>query len=104
MEELKGSHPLAPVAGDVSTELKRSKTQLGKQTAAKPSEKSDTLSAEALSLKQKNCKAAQANLITYQMDGRIARVDDKGERAILSSSEIAQAKIEAQADVKQYCE
>jgi hypothetical protein len=62
------------------------------------------LSAEELQLKQKNWKAAQANLATYQLGGRIATVNEKGERVILSSSEIAQAKVEAQADVKQYCE
>ncbi|MCF8192948.1 MAG: DUF4124 domain-containing protein [Candidatus Methylopumilus sp.] len=93
--------PLAPVEGDITSELKRAKAQPNKQKIA---EKADALSAEELQLKQKNCKAAQANLATYQLGGRIATVNEKGERVILSSTEIAQAKIEAQADVKQYCE
>jgi hypothetical protein len=42
-------------------------------------------------------------LATYQLGGRIATVNEKGERVFLSSTEIAQAKIEAQADVKEYC-
>lgn len=93
--------PLAPVEGDITSELKRAKAQPSKQKVA---EKADALSAEERQLKQKNCKAAQANLATYQMGGRIAKVNEKGERVILSSPEIAQAKIEAQADVKQFCE
>lgn len=93
--------PLAPVEGDITSELKRAKAQPNKQKVA---EKADALSAEELQLKQKNCKAAQANLATYQLGGRIAKVNEMGERVILSSPEIAQAKIEAQADVKQFCD
>jgi len=91
---------LAPVEGDITSELKRAKAQPGKQKGA---EKAVALSAEELQLKQKNCKAAQANLATYQLGGRIATVNEKGERVFLSSTEIAHAKIEAQADVKEYC-
>ena len=92
---------LAPVEGVITSELKRAKAQPNKQ---KVDEKADALSAEELQLKQKNCKAAQANLATYQLGGRIATVNEKAERVFLSSTEIAQAKIEAQADLKQYCE
>jgi hypothetical protein len=92
---------LAPVEGDITSELKRAKAQPNKQKVA---EKAAAISAEELQLKQKNCKAAQANLATYQLGGRIATVNEKAERVFLSSTEIAQAKIEAQADLKQYCE
>ena len=93
--------PLAPVEGDITSELKRAKAQPNKQKVA---EKAHALSPEELQLKQKNCKAAQANLVTYQLGGRIAKVNDKSERVFLSSADIAKAKVEAQADVKQYCE
>ncbi len=93
--------PLAPVEGDIASELKRAKAQPIKQKVA---ENADALSPEELQLKQKNCKAAQANLATYQLGGRIAKVNNKGERVFLSSEDIAQAKLEAQADVNHYCE
>ena len=100
-EGLKNLPPLAPLDGDIAGDLKRAKAQPGMHKLA---EKADALSPEELQLKQKNCKAAQANLASYQLGGRIAKVNEKGERVFLSSSDIAQAKIEAQADVKQYCE
>jgi hypothetical protein len=35
---------------------------------------------------------AQANLATYQLNGRIATINEKGERVFLSSTENAQLK------------
>jgi hypothetical protein len=100
-ESLKNLPPLAPVEGDITTELKRTKMQANKQKGAEPA---NAMSAEDLLVKQKNCKAAQANLATYQLGGRITKVNEQGERVFLSNAGIAQAKVEAQADVKQYCE
>jgi len=56
-----------------------------------------------LKLKQDNCKAAQANVRTFERGGRVTRINEKGELIYFDDAEIAKNLEEARRDVTQYC-
>jgi hypothetical protein len=56
-----------------------------------------------LKLKQENCKAAQANVRTFERGGRITRINEKGELIYFDDAEIARNLEEAKRDAAQYC-
>lgn len=56
-----------------------------------------------LKLKQDNCKAAQANVRTFERGGRITRINEKGELIYFDDAEIAKNLEEARKDAAQYC-
>lgn len=58
---------------------------------------------ENAAIKDENCKAAKANLATYQQGGRIKKVNEKGEAAYLGDADIESGKVGAQKEVDQYC-
>ncbi len=94
--------PLTPVKGNITAEQQRTPVNQPKETPlAGPATVGQLADA---GVKQKNCKTALANKATYALAGRIARVNDKGERYFLTDADLAQAKLDAQADIQQYCE
>ena len=53
--------------------------------------------------KEENCKAAKSNLETYKQGGRIAVMNEKGEKNFLGDKQILENKVKAQNEVNQYC-
>lgn len=53
--------------------------------------------------KAENCKRAKAALASLQIGGRMARIDEKGERVIMGDLEIAQATAKAQQEADAAC-
>jgi Domain of unknown function (DUF4124) len=53
--------------------------------------------------KEKNCIAAKANLETYKQGGRIAKVNEKGERSYLDDNAIKAGQNEARSQVDEFC-
>lgn len=116
-----GQPPLAPVDGDITTAINRDKVATEKAAADKAAlskeeaaakrakdaeaqkKESQTKQAE-LKLRQENCKAAKSNLATYTDGGRIAKINEKGEREYLTEEQIAQGKTDAKKDVEKYCD
>lgn len=71
---------------------------------AETAKKTDEAKQAELKLKEENCKAAQANLKTYTVGGRLMRTNDKGEREYLGDADISKGKTDSQADVDKYCD
>jgi len=72
------------------------------QDAAKAAKDADQKTAQAQA-KEANCTAARQRLTQFQIGGRIAQIDDKGERYYMDDAQIESAKARAQADISQYC-
>ena len=53
--------------------------------------------------REENCRRAKAALTSLEIGGRMARIDDKGERVILGDQEIAQATAKARREVAAAC-
>jgi hypothetical protein len=64
--------------------------------------KANDQSAEA-KRKQDACQRAREQLTRFEVGGRIAGVDGKGDRYYLDDSQIAQEKAKAQASVNEWC-
>lgn len=58
---------------------------------------------EDLEVKKRNCAGAKANLTIYSNGGRIRAANANGEMVFLSDAKIAEMKLKAQQDIKQYC-
>ncbi len=57
-----------------------------------------------LKYRQESCAAARKNLATYNLGGRLATTDEKGERRYLGDDEIIKGKADAQRDVEKFCD
>ena len=112
-----GQQPLSPVEGETGAAIDRAnekvssdKVPMSKEEAAekraKDAEqeklKSEVKKEEDLA-KAENCKAAQANLLTYNQGGRIVKANEQGEREYLTDADIVKGRSEAQAAVDKYC-
>jgi hypothetical protein len=64
--------------------------------------KANDQSAEA-KRKQEACQRAREQLTRFEVGGRIAGVDGKGERYFLDDNQIAQEKAKAQSSVNELC-
>ena len=53
--------------------------------------------------RQENCARARENMALLDYGGRVARVNEKGERYFLEDAQIAQEKAKAQASVNEWC-
>ncbi len=53
--------------------------------------------------KEKNCTAAKANLETYKQGGRLAKVNEKGERSYMDDKAIKAGQDEARAQMEEFC-
>lgn len=92
-------------AGGKETDKPLSKEEAAAKRAkdAEQQKKVDEAKAEEQKFKEENCKAAQTNLKTYQVGGRIAKTNEKGERENLGDADILKAMGEAQKDVEKFC-
>lgn len=76
-----------------------SKKKSGKETP----EKSASDKQAEQKLKDENCQSAKANLRTYQVGGRIGKVNENGEKIFMDDAEVSQKAQEAQALVDKWC-
>src|SRR5437867_3294471 len=53
--------------------------------------------------RQENCARARENMALLDYGGRVARVNEKGERYFLEDAQVAQEKAKAQASVNEWC-
>jgi hypothetical protein len=70
--------------------------------AAKAAKEADQQHAQA-QIKASNCANAKQRLAQYEMGGRIARVDQNGERYYVDDAQIESEKARARADVASQC-
>lgn len=85
-----------------TAEAKDKKTD-PKTTPEKLPEKSASDKQAEQKLKDENCQAAKANLRTYQVGGRVSKVNESGEKVYLDDAEIKQKTQEAQKEVDKWC-
>jgi Domain of unknown function (DUF4124) len=72
------------------------------QDAAKAAKDTEQKTAQAQA-REANCTAAKQRLTQFEIGGRLAQIDDKGERYYMDDAQIESAKTRARADVGQYC-
>lgn len=99
---------MAPPKNDKAAPNGQKNVEPNKETAAKAdAEKLKAaqlaIAEENAAIKAENCKAAKANLATYQQGGRIKKVNEKGEPSFLGDDDIASGRVSAQKEVDQYC-
>ncbi len=109
--------PLAPVETETGNAIEKAnekvsadKAPLSKEDAAakrandaeQQKQENEAKQAE-LKYKEESCKAARANLQTYNQGGRITKANEDGNREYLSDADIAKGRAEAQADVEKFC-
>jgi hypothetical protein len=58
---------------------------------------------EEVKAKQQNCTQSRAQLATAEAGGRIARMNDKGEREYLDDQAIATERVKAQQAIAKWC-
>lgn len=83
-----------------------SKEELAAKNAkeAEAKKKAEAEKQAELKYRQENCAIARKNLATYNLGGRLATTDEKGERRYLGDDEISKGKAEAQRDVEKFCD
>lgn len=91
----------AKPAGKSAAETKLERQKQDKERAE--TEKKANDQAAELKRKQDECRRAREELANYSIGGRIARLDDKGERYILGEEQVVLEKAKAQASVDQLC-
>ena len=74
-----------------------------RQEEAEAVKKKDAAKQAELEQRQKDCAAAKSNYDLYKTGGRIARVNDKGERVYLGDADIAAGLAQAQKNIDLYC-
>ena len=92
----------AKKAGPKTTAEREQDFRKRQQDQAKAEKQSEQKSAEA-QLKQENCRSARERLTTYDVGGRISRINAQGERYYLEDAQIEQEKARARADVARAC-
>lgn len=75
-----------------------------RQEDAEAAKKKDEEKQAELKQKQQNCTNAKANVSNYKLGGRIATIDEKGERNYMDDAAVAKALEQAQKDVEEFCE
>ena len=92
-----GSAPGGKSAVERDKELEK-----GRKEAREKAEKGEKAAAEKTALDSR-CAAARNNLQIYADGGRIGKLNDKGEREMMSDDEIVAAREKAQRDVEEAC-
>ncbi|HET7765551.1 MAG TPA: DUF4124 domain-containing protein [Burkholderiales bacterium] len=72
------------------------------QDATKAAKDAEQKTAQAQA-KEANCTAAKQRLAQFEIGGRIAQIDDKGERYYMDDAQIESGKARAQADIARFC-
>lgn len=93
---------MSPAKSPGTAEAKDKKTD-PKTAPEKSPEKSASDKQAEQKQKDENCQAAKANLRTYQVGGRVSKVNESGEKVYLDDAEIKQKAQEAQKDVDKWC-
>lgn len=83
-----------------------SKEELAAKNAkeAEAKKKAEAEKQAELKYRQESCAIARKNLATYNLGGRLATTDEKGERRYLGDDEISKGKADAQRDVEKFCD
>ncbi len=93
------------VASEKKVDSKKTdKAQPSKEEAATKSKEDELKSQAELKIKQENCKSAKSHLAIYNLGGKIANINEKGEKYYLKDADISQAKADAQSKVDEYCQ
>lgn len=87
---------------DMDLEAKRKKQEAADAQKKADQDKESKLAQQKV--KDENCQKARANLQTYQIGGRITKIDEKGEKVYLDDNEINQKLDAARQDVAKWCE
>lgn len=95
--------PTAPQKTPADMELDAKRKKQAAEEAKKKADKANEDRQAEQKLKDENCKAAKANLQTYQVDGRISKINEKGERVYLDDNEVKQKLDEAKQQVSRWC-
>lgn len=98
------------VAGKDVADDAKNKPKLNEEEAAKKrqqdaeTEKKMKQEKEAQTkAKEKNCIAAKSNLETYKQGGRVAKVNEKGERAYMDDNALKAGQDEARKQIDEFC-
>lgn len=96
----------APVNAAAKDVPPLSKEELAARNAkeAEAKKKAEAEKQAELKYRQESCAAARKNLAAYNLGGRLATTDEKGERRYLGDDEISKGKAEAQRDVEKFCD
>ena len=101
--DAKGAAPKdAAKAGPKSTAEQEQAFRKRQLDAAKAQEEEGQKQAQARE-RTENCRRAQAALSNLQIGGRLARVDEKGERVYMDDQQIAQETAKAQREAAAAC-
>jgi hypothetical protein len=87
---------------DQALEAKRKQQEAADAQKKADQDKQNKLAEQKV--KDENCQKARANLQMYQIGGRIARVNEQGEKVYLDDNDIAQKLDAARQDVAKWCE
>lgn len=102
---INGERPKSAVRG---ADVKKANTYLSatgnKEPLLKEQAKITVTEQANQEIKQQNCQAVKTHLAVLETGGRIKALNANGELAFLSDAELAQEKINAQSNFKQYCE
>jgi hypothetical protein len=117
-EKLRGPAPAAdaPATGEGKDAAKKDAAKAGPKTAVEQDQafrkrRLDAAKAQEEEAKKQgqardraeNCKRAKATLANLQIGGRVARIDEKGERVLLDDQQIIQETARAQEEVAALC-
>jgi len=94
--------PAKPAAKDAKPLTPEEAFQKRQQERTEADKKAAEQAAEA-QRKQEECRRAREQVAQYDMGGRIARIDDKGERYFLDDNQVASEKAKWQAQADQAC-
>jgi hypothetical protein len=89
-------------AGGKSAVAQDKENQKGKEKAAEGAKKEEEKAAYAKA-EAERCNSAKAAYQQYAMGGRIAKLNEKGEKEFLGDAEIDAARERAKSQVDQYC-
>jgi Domain of unknown function (DUF4124) len=92
----------APAQQPPAASAEEAAAKLRQQTAEVEKNNKQEREAQA-KLKAENCKAARANLASYEQGGRIYKMNDKGEREYLDDAGLKQGADKARGDVAKFC-
>jgi Domain of unknown function (DUF4124) len=91
----------APTPGKTAVQQDK-ELQKGREKTAEAAKKADETAARARA-EEERCNSAKAAYAQYQLGGRIAKLNDKGEKIFLGDDEIDAAREKARQQVEQYC-
>lgn len=101
-ENAKGAPPIQRSPEDMELEAKRKKQDA--EDARKAVEKANENKLAQQKVKDENCQKAKTNLQTYQIGGRISKINENGEKVYMDDNEVNRKIDEARQEVSRWCE